>query len=448
MKPLFIVGQIIRRRNKRKNPSIYINKEKEMKSLEHIIRDKLEGKEELKEFAPPEAATMAGDMAWSTAGKIAGKSALSALKVPAPGMLGPAATAATVFFDPSAAGGQNPVSRFDDEMSPDKQAQIKDFQNSKSNSTVAPMTDVLKGPQLRVKTDTTPTPAAPATPQEYGKNSDKTNAIPGVSDGLDNPTQVAPGAAVKTSSPTPQTINIPGATTAAPSTTSTQAASIATTATASDTGSESSGEEGSSKFPSLGLGGGIVGSTVDTTKKPGTMATKTSSGNPKPVKEESENLEELSKDKLTKYSDDAWKPSNGKSSQEIRNDKRVKGRVMAAKKLFGKAKVNATEEVVDEEAGVSKGTEIRTKIKYVPRLTKEKPTDEKSKLGRLAAYKTNVIDEEIKSTMTRVIKKAKDKEDGGEKEEKKECGKNPQVDLHPTLNNINPADGTEIKGTK
>ena len=47
---------------------------------------------------------------------------------------------------------------------------------------------------------------------------------------------------------------------------------------------------------------------------------------------------------------------------------------------------------------ISKGTEKRRKVDYVGRMDGVKPTDEKSVLGRNAAYKTNVIDEVIGDT--------------------------------------------------
>jgi hypothetical protein len=66
----------------------------------------------------------------------------------------------------------------------------------------------------------------------------------------------------------------------------------------------------------------------------------------------------------------------------------------------GKKKIKKEE----AEGEVSKGTEARRKVQYVGRLMNVKPTDIKSKLGRQAAYKKNVIDEEIQKKIKTIRK--------------------------------------------
>lgn len=84
-------------------------------------------------------------------------------------------------------------------------------------------------------------------------------------------------------------------------------------------------------------------------------------------------------------------------------------------------KMNSEEADVN---GVSKGTKQRREIEYVGRMDKnKKPTSKKSVLGRQSAYKINVIDEQRKSSILKLIREKSIHTDK-EKAEKAEKGDN------------------------
>jgi|GEM_PF-5830982 len=145
-----------------------------------------------------------------------------------------------------------------------------------------------------------------------------------------------------------------------------------------------------------------------------------------------------------------------KREQQISKDE-MKRQIDQRKKDAEERQVELQKRVEEEEAEVPAGTKDRVKVKLVSRPDDLEPTSPKSKLARTAAYKTNVIDEEIPMNTNRfglpaslielaqqVIESNPDHVSNAASDAKKMTGGKTKVDLEPkTIDKLDDESGSK-----